>query len=104
MMLLSAAADPPQVDLPFAGDRDLVLQLLLGRGRRGSVMNPNSIPKVSMRIFAIRPTEFVVHEAIEMRLCCAGSYLSSFTPRTSVTSGSVAGAEMTTFFAPAVRC
>src|ERR671914_110188 len=67
-------------------------------------MKPDSIPKLSSRIFAIGPTEFVVHEAFEIRWCCSGSYFSSLTPRTSVMSGSVAGAEMTTFFAPASRC
>ena len=39
-----------------------------------------------------------------MRWCCSGSYASSFTPSTIVMSGSVAGAEMTTLLAPAVRC
>ena len=66
-------------------------------------MKPDSSPNVSSRIFAIGPTEFVVQEAFEMRWCCSGSYLSSLTPRTIVMSGSVAGAEMTTFFAPAVE-
>src|SRR3954462_2542244 len=36
--------------------------------------------------------------------CFAGSYVSSLTPRTSVMSGFLAGAVMTTRFAPAVRC
>ena len=67
-------------------------------------MNPRSIPKVSLRIFAIGATQFVVQDAFEMIECCSGSNMSSLTPSTSVTSGSVAGAEMTTFFAPASRC
>ena len=39
-----------------------------------------------------------------MMLWRSGSYSRSFTPSTTVRSGSVAGAEMTTFFAPASRC
>ena len=39
-----------------------------------------------------------------MIACASGSYWSSLTPSTSVMSGSVAGAEMITFFAPASRC
>jgi hypothetical protein len=67
-------------------------------------MKPCLIPKLSRRIFAIGPTEFVVQDAFEMMWCFSGSYASSLTPRTSVMSGSVAGAEMTTLSAPAVRC
>ena len=44
-----------------------------------------------------------MHDAFEMMWCCSGSYASSFTPSTSVTSGSVAGALMMTFFAPALE-
>jgi hypothetical protein len=68
------------------------------------VMKPESIPNSSRRIFAIGATQFVVHEALETIRCPAASYVSSLTPRTIVTSGSVAGAEMITFFAPASRC
>src|SRR3954451_22138940 len=68
------------------------------------VMKPRSTPNVSSRTFAIGATQFVVHEALEMIACFSPSYWSSFTPSTSVMSGSVAGAEMTTFFAPASRC
>ncbi len=39
-----------------------------------------------------------------MTVWFAASYLSSLTPMTMVTSSSVAGAEMMTFFAPAVTC
>ena len=49
-------------------------------------------------------TQFVVHEAFEMMWCDSGSYSPSLTPSTIVTSGSVAGAEMTTFRAPPSRC
>ena len=68
------------------------------------VMKPRSIPKLSSSTFAIGATQFVVHDALEMIECCSGSYASSLTPSTRVTSGSVAGAEMITFFAPASRC
>ncbi len=48
--------------------------------------------------------QFVVHDALEMMLCFAGSYLSSFTPITMVMSSPVAGAEMMTFFTVPRRC
>ena len=48
--------------------------------------------------------QFVVQEALEMMLCFAGSYLSSFTPSTMVMSSSLAGAEMMTFFTVPRRC
>src|SRR5581483_961149 len=67
-------------------------------------MKPRSTPKASSSTFAIGATQFVVHDAFEMIECRSGSYASSFTPSTSVMSGSVAGAEMITFFAPASRC
>ena len=53
--------------------------------------------------FAIGATQFVVHDAFEMIACCSRSYWSSFTPSTTVMSGSVAGAEMTTFFGAGVE-
>ena len=67
-------------------------------------MNPRSIVYASCSSFATGATQFVVHDAFEMMLCFSGSYSPSFTPSTTVRSGSVAGAEMTTFFAPASRC
>ena len=42
----------------------------------------------------------MVHEAFEIILCLAGSYISSLTPSTIVRSSPFAGAEMITFFAP----
>ena len=46
-----------------------------------------------------------MQDALEMTSCFSASYTSSkFTPRTTVASGSVAGAEMMTFLAPAARC
>ena len=46
----------------------------------------------------------MVHDALEMMLSFAASYLSSFTPITMVMSSPVAGAEMMTFFTVPFRC
>ena len=67
-------------------------------------MKPDWISPRSCSTFASGATQFVVHDAFETMWCASGSYVSSFTPSTIVTSGSVAGAEITTFFAPASRC
>src|SRR5215210_850249 len=68
------------------------------------VMIPRSIPTASCSTRATGPRQFVVQDAFEITWCWSGSYASSFTPSTSVTSGSVAGALMITFLAPASRC
>ncbi len=47
--------------------------------------------------------QLVVQEALEMMLCLAGSYLSSFTPSTMVMSSPLAGAEMMTFLTRVVQ-
>ncbi len=65
------------------------------------------MPKLSFSTLATGATQFVVHEAKEIRLCFFGSYLSSFTPKTTVKSALLAGligAETSTFLAPASRC
>jgi hypothetical protein len=41
--------------------------------------------------------QFVVHDALEITSWWSGSYASSLTPTTTVTSGSFAGAETITF-------
>ena len=64
-------------------------------------MKPRSIVKASLSTFASGATQFVVHDAFEMMLWAEASYWSSLTPSTTVRSGSVAGAEMITFSAPA---
>src|SRR5262249_23694931 len=46
--------------------------------------------------------QFVVQLALEIMLCRAASYFSWLTPITTVMSSPLAGAEMITFFAPAV--
>ena len=68
------------------------------------VMKPDWISPRSCSTFARGATQLVVHDAFETMWCESGSYWSSLTPSTTVMSGSVAGAEMTTFFAPASRC
>ena len=68
------------------------------------VMKPLWIPPSSCSTFASGATQFVVQEALDTMWCDSGSYAPSFTPSTIVMSGSVAGAEITTFFAPASRC
>ena len=58
---------------------------------------PEAMPKVSCRTLTTGARQLVVQEALEMMLCFAASYLSSLTPRTTVRSSLVAGAEMMTF-------
>ena len=65
---------------------------------------PRLIPNVSSSTLAIVARQLVVQDALEMMRCRVGSYACSFTPSTSVTSGSLAGAVMMTFLAPACRC
>src|SRR5215217_3791461 len=67
-------------------------------------MTPRSIPTASWSTRATGARQFVVHEAFETMWCCPGSYASKLTPSATVVSGSVAGAEMITFCAPASRC
>src|SRR5689334_3550801 len=62
------------------------------------------MPKRSCSTFASGARQLVVHDALEMIWCVAGSYFSSLTPRTTVMSGPLAGAVITTFLAPASRC
>ena len=62
------------------------------------------MPKLSSSTFAKGARQFVVQEAFEMMWCSSLLYWSSFTPMTMVMSSFLAGAEMTTFLAPASRC
>src|SRR4051794_13349890 len=63
------------------------------------------MPTVSCSTLTTGARQLVVHDALEMTWWLSGSYASSkLTPRATVTSGSVAGAEMMTFLAPASRC
>src|SRR5919204_1046110 len=67
-------------------------------------MKPRLIPNLSSSTLAVVARQFVVHDAFEMMRCLAGSYAFSLTPSTTVTSGSLAGAVMMTFLAPAAMC
>jgi hypothetical protein len=61
-------------------------------------------PNASLITLTIGTRQFVVHDAFEMMLWLAGSYLSELTPITIVMSSPLAGAEMITFLAPAWMC
>ena len=67
-------------------------------------MNAISRPNASSSTLAIGATQLVVQDAFEITLCWEGSYISSFTPRTTVRSSPLAGALITTFSAPASMC
>src|SRR6266581_6760363 len=62
------------------------------------------MPKLSSSTLATVARQLVVHEALDTSACLMGSYCCSLTPRTTVMSGSLAGAVITTFLAPACRC
>src|SRR3954454_7938401 len=69
------------------------------------VIRPCLMPTVSLRTFANGARQLVVQEALEMTWWLSRSYaVSKLTPRTTVMSGSVAGAEMTTFLTLPPRC
>src|SRR5205814_6795220 len=61
-------------------------------------------PKLSRMTFTIGTRQLVVHDALEMMVCLDESYLSLFTPMTMVMSSPLAGAEISTFFAPQSMC
>ena len=61
------------------------------------------MPKPSLsKTWTTGARQFVVQLALEMIVCFAASYFSWLTPMTIVMSSFFAGAEMMTFFAPAV--
>src|SRR6201995_1343497 len=60
-------------------------------------ISPLMMPNSSSSTFANGARQLVVQDALEMTLWALGSYLFSFTPRTTVRSSLVAGAEMMTF-------
>src|SRR5918999_1462949 len=63
------------------------------------------MPTASCSTLATGARQLVVHDALEMMWWLSASYVSSkLTPSATVASGSVAGAEMITFLAPASRC
>ena len=61
------------------------------------------MPTASLTTLANGARQFVVHDALEMTWCLSLSYWSKLTPSTTVMSSPLAGAEMMTFFAPAVE-
>ena len=65
---------------------------------------PRRMPKPSSSTLATVARQLVVQEAFDTSSCLAASYFCSFTPSTTVMSGSLAGAVMMTFLAPACRC
>ena len=68
------------------------------------VIRPRSMVNESLRTLAIGARQFVVHDALLMMWCFAGSYAESLAPRTTVKSSFLAGAEMMTFCAPPSMC
>ena len=68
------------------------------------VISPRSTPKLSWSTLTIVAMQLVVQEALLMMLWLPASYLSSLTPRTTVRSSPLAGAEIMTFLAPASMC
>ena len=66
-------------------------------------MKPLSTPQSSSNTFTIGAKQFVVQLAFET-IVSSPVNVSSLTPRTTVMSGSFAGAVIITFFAPASIC
>src|SRR5208337_4337157 len=67
-------------------------------------MNPCLIVQESCRTLTTGVTQLVVQDASDTTSCFLGSYLSRFTPGTTVMSGFLAGAETRTFLAPPFMC
>ena len=63
-------------------------------------IRPRSMPNSSLTTLATGARQFVVQLALLMIVCLSGSYMSSLTPSTIVTSSPLAGALMITFLAP----
>src|SRR5262249_31782485 len=68
------------------------------------VISADTRPELSCSTLATGARQLVVHDALEMMWCSAGLYMSRLMPMHSVTSGFLAGAEITTFLAPPARC
>ena len=67
------------------------------------VMKPCSTPKASSKTFTIGAKQLVVQLALDI-MVSVPSITSLLTPKTTVFTSPVAGAEITTFFAPASKC
>ncbi|MNE56395.1 hypothetical protein D3C80_1512990 [compost metagenome] len=66
------------------------------------VISPCSMPNSRCSTWASGARQLVVHEALEM-IWCEGRRMSWLTPYTTVASAPLAGAEIMTLPAPAVR-
>merc|ERR1719433_1475694 len=98
-MMLPDAARPPRqsfFDEPSTVGCDAVMAWTV-------VIKPLLMPKASFTAFTTGASPFVVHEA-QLTAVILESYVSWLTPITMVWESSLAGAENTTFFAPAFKC
>merc|ERR1719291_814529 len=98
-MMLPDAARPPRQSFfeePSTVGCDAVMAWTV-------VMRPLLMPNASSTAFTTGASPFVVQEA-QLTAVMLESYVSWLTPITTVWESSLAGAEKTTFFAPAFRC
>merc|ERR1712061_901250 len=98
-MMLPDAARPPRqsfLEAPSTVGCDAVMACTV-------VIRPRLMPNASWTALTTGAKPLVVQEAQETA-CMDESYVSWFTPMTTVCESSLAGAENTTFFAPAFRC
>ena len=68
------------------------------------VISPVTSPNESCSTFAMGTTQLVVQDAAETTSCRPASYSASLTPKTTVRSAPLPGAEMSTLRAPPLRC
>merc|ERR1719161_559806 len=101
-MMLAAAARPARQSLPFMEPSTVSCDAVVA----GTVViRPCLMPNLSLMTFTIGARPFVVQDAFDTTFIVAGSYSSVLTPTTMVgVSASLAGAEITTFFAPPLTC
>merc|ERR1711879_1021532 len=98
-MMLPEAARPPRqsfFDAPSTVGCEAVMACTV-------VIRPLLMPKASLIALTTGARPFVVHDAQDTAVI-EDSYVSWFTPITTVCESSLAGAEKTTFFAPAFKC
>mmetsp|Transcript_44585 Transcript_44585/g.137989 ORF Transcript_44585/g.137989 Transcript_44585/m.137989 type:complete len:216 (+) Transcript_44585:303-950(+) len=98
-MMLPDPARPPRqsfFEAPSTVGCDAVIAWMV-------VIRPLLMPNLSLMALTRGASPFVVHEAQDTH-SMDGSYVSWLTPITMVCESSLAGAENTTFLAPAFRC
>mmetsp|Transcript_95643 Transcript_95643/g.298833 ORF Transcript_95643/g.298833 Transcript_95643/m.298833 type:complete len:216 (+) Transcript_95643:304-951(+) len=98
-MMLPDPARPPRqsfFEAPSTVGCDAVIAWMV-------VIRPLLMPNLSLIAFTKGASPFVVQEAQDTH-SMEGSYVSWLTPMTMVCESSLAGAEKTTFLAPAFRC